>query len=144
MTFALDPRLAADCHRLGELALSEVLLLDNALVPWFVLVPHVAETELFRLAAAPRQQLFDEITAVATHVEEAFPVDKLNIAAIGNVVAQLHVHVVGRRRDDFAWPGVVWGRPERTAYAATAVATIRDRLAHAFGPRFRAAVLATE
>lgn len=144
MTFALDPRLAADCHRLGELALSEVLLLDNALVPWFVLVPHVAETELFRLEERPRQQLFDEITAVSAHVQEAFPVDKLNVAAIGNVVAQLHVHVVGRRRDDYAWPGVVWGRSERTAYPAATVAAIRDRLARAFGSRFRAAALAAE
>jgi len=137
MTFNLDPRLAADTHRLGQLALSEVLLMDNALLPWFILVPHVSETELFQLDETRRQQLFDETTALSSFVAEGFPVDKLNVAAIGNVVAQLHVHVVGRRQDDFAWPGVVWGRPEREAYAAMTVTEIRERLVAAFGDRFR-------
>jgi diadenosine tetraphosphate (Ap4A) HIT family hydrolase len=138
MTFSLDPRLAADTHKLGELALSEVLLMDNALLPWFILVPRVSEIELFQLDEARRQQLFDETTALSSFVAEAFPVDKLNVAAIGNVVAQLHVHVIGRRQDDFAWPGVVWGRPEREAYTAIAVTDIRQHLAAAFGDRLRA------
>jgi len=137
MTFVLDPRLAADTHKLGELALSEVLLMDNALLPWFILVPRVTATELFQLDGPQRQQLFDETTALAAFVSNAFPVDKLNVAAIGNVVAQLHVHVVGRRRDDFAWPGVVWGRPECEAYLATTVAGIQARLATEFGSRFK-------
>ena len=129
MSFALDPRLAADTHRLGGLVLSELLLMDNALVPWLILVPRVAATELHLLDDATRRQLSDETTAVGAFVAGAFPVDKLNVAAIGNVVPQLHVHVVGRRRDDFAWPGVVWGRPERTAYSAEAVDGIAARAA---------------
>jgi diadenosine tetraphosphate (Ap4A) HIT family hydrolase len=137
MTFVLDPRLAADTHKLGELALSEVLLMDNALLPWFILVPRVTETELFQLDDSQRQQLFDETTALSAFVSNAFSVDKLNVAAIGNVVAQLHVHVVGRRRDDFAWPGVVWGRPEREAYLVTTVAGIQARLATEFGSDFK-------
>ncbi len=137
MAFALDPRLAADTHRLGALPLSELLLTDNALLPWFVLVPRVDETELYRLEPATRRQLDDETATVARFVAGAFPVDKLNVAALGNVVAQLHVHVVGRRRDDFAWPGVVWGRSEREAYADTAVAVIRERVAAALGAQFK-------
>ena len=137
MAFVLDPRLAADTHRLGELALSEVLLMNNALLPWFILVPRVAETEIHELDAACRQQLHDETTALSAFVAEVFPIDKLNVAAIGNVVAQLHVHVVGRRRDDYAWPGVVWGRSERADYPDGEATAIADRLATGFGDRFR-------
>ena len=133
MSFVLDPRLAADTHRLGRLVLSELLLMDNALVPWLILVPRVAATELHLLDDATRRQLSDETTAVGAFVAGAFPVDKLNVAAIGNVVPQLHVHVVGRRRDDFAWPGVVWGRPERAAYPVDAVGTIRAQATAVLG-----------
>jgi diadenosine tetraphosphate (Ap4A) HIT family hydrolase len=136
VTFALDPRLADDTHRLGSLPLSELLLMDNALLPWLILVPRVTEIELYRLPVAQRRQLDDETAAVAAFVAAAFAVDKLNVAAIGNVVAQLHVHVVGRRRDDHAWPGVVWGRPERTAYAPAALADVRSRIASALGADF--------
>ena len=136
MSFALDARLAADTHRLGAFELSELLLMNNALVPWFILVPRVAETELYRLPSGTRRQLDDEAAELAAFVAEAFPVDKLNVAALGNVVAQLHVHVVGRRRDDFAWPGVVWGRAESEPYAETAVAGLRADLVAAFGSRF--------
>jgi diadenosine tetraphosphate (Ap4A) HIT family hydrolase len=136
VAFALDPRLVADTHRLGGLALSEVLLMDNALLPWFVLVPRVAETELYLLDTETRHALDDESAMLAAFVADAFRVDKLNVAAIGNVVAQLHVHVVGRRRDDHAWPGVVWGRSEREAYATEEVAGIRERLAAGLGEHF--------
>jgi diadenosine tetraphosphate (Ap4A) HIT family hydrolase len=139
MSFALDPRLAADTHHLGRLDLSELLLMDNALVPWLILVPRVSATELHLLDDVTRRQLSDETNAVAAFVAGAFPVDKLNVAAIGNVVPQLHVHVVGRRRDDFAWPGVVWGRPERSPYAAQQVAAIGARAAAALGTPFRCA-----
>jgi diadenosine tetraphosphate (Ap4A) HIT family hydrolase len=138
VAFALDPRLARDTHRLGALPLSELLLMDNALLPWLILVPRVAETEIYRLPVAQRRQLDDEVAAVAAYVAGAFAIDKLNVAAIGNVVAQLHVHVVGRRRDDHAWPGVVWGRPERTAYAAERIAAIRAGAATALGSGFAA------
>ena len=129
MPFALDPRLAGDTHHLASLPLCELLLMDNALLPWLILVPRVTETELYQLPVEQRRQLDDETAAVAAFVAEAFTVDKLNVAAIGNVVAQLHVHVVGRRRDDYAWPGVVWGRSERTPYQPDTVAELRSRTA---------------
>ena len=129
MPFALDPRLAGDTHHLASLPLCELLLMDNALLPWLILVPRVTETELYQLPVEQRRQLDDETTAVAAFVAGAFAIDKLNVAAIGNVVAQLHVHVVGRRRDDYAWPGVVWGRSERTPYQPDTVAELRSRTA---------------
>jgi diadenosine tetraphosphate (Ap4A) HIT family hydrolase len=127
--FALDPRLAGDTHHLASLPLCELLLMDNALLPWLILVPRVSVTELYQLSAEQRRRLDDETTAVAAFVAGAFAIDKLNVAAIGNVVAQLHVHVVGRRRDDYAWPGVVWGRSERTPYEPDTVAELRSRTA---------------
>ena len=129
MPFALDPRLAGDTHHLASLPLCELLLMDNALLPWLILVPRVSVTELYQLPAEQRRRLDDETTAVAAFVAGAFAIDKLNVAAIGNVVAQLHVHVVGRRRDDYAWPGVVWGRSERTPYEPDTVAELRSRTA---------------
>ncbi len=129
MSFALDPRLAGDTHHLASLPLCELLLMDNALLPWLILVPRVSVTELYQLPAEQRRRLDDETTAVAAFVAGAFAIDKLNVAAIGNVVAQLHVHVVGRRRDDYAWPGVVWGRSERTPYEPDTVAELRSRTA---------------
>jgi diadenosine tetraphosphate (Ap4A) HIT family hydrolase len=137
--FRLDPQLARDCFVLGELGTSLLLLLDNALVPWFIVVPRVAVSELHELEAAQREVLVAQVDAVSRFVKGAFPVDKLNVAAIGNVVSQLHVHVVGRRRDDFCWPGVVWGAPGREAYAAEDVARIRGMAAAALGEAFRAA-----
>jgi len=137
--FHLDPQLARDCFVLGDLGSSLLLLLNNALVPWFIVVPRVAVSELYELEAAQRQALLAQVDAVSRFVKGAFPVDKLNVAAIGNVVSQLHVHVVGRRRDDFCWPGVVWGAPGREAYAPEDVARIRGMAAAALGGDFRAA-----
>ena len=137
--FRLDPQLARDCFVLGELGSSLLLLLDNALVPWFILVPRVAVSEVCDLEPAQQAELLGQINAVSRFVREAFPVDKLNVAAIGNVVSQLHVHVVGRRRDDFCWPGVVWGAPGREAYDAAEVERIKGLAAGALGAEFRAA-----
>ncbi len=107
--FSLHPRLAADTHELGRLSLSRVLLHKDATVPWFILVPEVEATELFQLTQHDRSRLGEEVDALAAHVKRVFECDKINVAAIGNLVPQLHVHVVGRRHDDPAWPGVVWG-----------------------------------
>jgi diadenosine tetraphosphate (Ap4A) HIT family hydrolase len=137
--FRLDPQLARDCFVLGDLGASLLLLLDNALVPWFVVVPRVAVSEVCDLEAAQQAELLAQVNAVARFVQGAFPVDKLNVAAIGNIVRQLHVHVVGRRRDDFCWPGVVWGAPGREPYAPAEVERIRGLAAAALGAEFRAA-----
>ncbi|MEX1082086.1 MAG: HIT family protein [Halofilum sp. (in: g-proteobacteria)] len=108
--FELHPRLAADTHRLGRLDLSLVLLHRDAGVPWYLLVPTVDATETIDLAAAERERLNAEIQRLGEFVREEHQPDRLNIAAIGNQVPQLHVHVIARHEEDPCWPGVVWGR----------------------------------
>lgn len=110
--FEVHPRLRRDCHLLGRLELSHLLLQRNAAVPWFLLVPEVQANQLHHLQPRVRAQLVRECDAVATLVEDRYACDRINVAAIGNQVPQLHVHVIGRRADDPCWPGVVWGRLE--------------------------------
>ena len=107
--FALDPRLAADTHRVGDLALSRVLLFDDARFPWLVLVPRQPGLrDLIDLPHDDQHQLLDEINRCAHVLHALDRPDKLNIAALGNVVAQLHVHVIARFTVDAAWPRPVW------------------------------------
>lgn len=114
--FKLDPRLAEDCYLLAELQLSQLLLMNNALLPWYILVPRVSCTELHQLSAEQQAMLFQEIKLLSGFIENRYPTDKLNIAAIGNIVQQLHIHIIGRRQSDPWWPGVVWGTTQREAY----------------------------
>ena len=116
MTFEIDPRLLAHSVTLPPLGLSDLRLMDDARFPWLVLIPRVpGATELDDLDAAQRAVLIEEIAAGGVMVRSlgqalARPVDKVNTAALGNVTPQLHVHIVGRRRDDPLWPDPIWGR----------------------------------
>jgi diadenosine tetraphosphate (Ap4A) HIT family hydrolase len=114
--FRLDPRITASSHALASLGLSELRLQDDGRFPWAVLIPRQAEAvELADLSRADQQDLLEEI-AVAGRLVRAIgaawhlPVEKLNIANLGNVTPQLHWHVVGRRAADPCWPGPVWGQ----------------------------------
>lgn len=115
MGFTLDPRLAADTVRVASLDLCEARLQDDARWPWLVLVPRrEGLVELEDLSAAERAVLVEEVVRAGQAVRAVglalgAPVEKLNVGALGNVVAQLHVHVIGRRRDDPAGPAPVWG-----------------------------------
>lgn len=122
--FELDARLRHDCHIIGRLEFCQLLLLNTAAVPWFVLVPETHTTEIIDLDPSQRLRLWAETDEVAEFVRSNFPVEKLNIAAIGNVVSQLHVHVVGRHCNDYCWPDVVWGRVSDEQYTAERVAEI--------------------
>lgn len=122
--FSLSPQLQKDCFVLGKLGDSQLLLLNNALVPWFILVPHTDVTELFELDDETRLGLVRDSDTLAGFIKRTLGCDKINVASIGNVVNQLHMHVIGRRRDDFCWPGVVWGSEEREAYSDEAVMKI--------------------
>jgi diadenosine tetraphosphate (Ap4A) HIT family hydrolase len=116
--FELHPQLAEDTVPVIELALSEVRLMDDANHPWLVLVPRIANAvELIDLEPAQRTQLTAEIDNAARALRTLFKPDKLNVAAIGNMVAQLHVHVIARFRNDIAWPRPVWGVANARAYA---------------------------
>lgn len=123
--FVLDPRLEADCIQLGELELSLVLLMNNSLVSWFILVPRVDVNEIYLLTKEQQNTLYEEINILSKFVSDSFETDKLNIGAIGNIVHQLHVHIVGRRKDDYCWPGVVWGEKEKKPYSASEIENIR-------------------
>jgi diadenosine tetraphosphate (Ap4A) HIT family hydrolase len=117
MSFALDPRLAADTHAIGTLPFSELLLMDDARFPWVILVPRIAGArELIDLDEGDQRLLLGEIDRVSRALESLVHPDKLNVAALGNVVPQLHVHVIARFANDAAWPSPVWDRGERVAY----------------------------
>ncbi|HEX5122557.1 MAG TPA: HIT domain-containing protein [Rhodanobacteraceae bacterium] len=133
MSFAIDPRLAADTHAIGALPFSELLLMDDARFPWVILVPRIAGArELIDLDEGDQRLLLGEIDRVARALESLLRPDKLNIAALGNVVPQLHVHVIARFTSDAAWPHPVWGRGERVAYGererAEQIAALRTAL----------------
>jgi diadenosine tetraphosphate (Ap4A) HIT family hydrolase len=116
--FRLHPQLARDAIGVGELPLSRVLLLNDSRYPWLILVPRRADiTELFQLDELERRQLCDEVCHTGEQLLQAFGGDKLNIGALGNMVPQLHIHLVIRRRDDPAWPGPVWGHSAAQSYA---------------------------
>ena len=108
-SFELDARLASDCLVLGEMDMSLVLLMNNSLLPWFILVPKTTETEMIDLPRSEQVRVLEEINLLSAFVKNHFAVSKLNIATIGNIVPQLHIHVVGRAPNDCCWPKVVWG-----------------------------------
>jgi diadenosine tetraphosphate (Ap4A) HIT family hydrolase len=128
-SFQLHPQLAADAIRIGDLPLSLLLLLNDARYPWFILVPRrVGITEIFELEPEDQRQLWQESARLSRFIKQAFHADKLNIAALGNLVPQLHVHHIARYRSDPAWPGPVWGHSAAQPYEKH---TISERVAMA-------------
>ena len=125
--FVLHPQLAADTHLVTALPLCDVRLMDDAHHPWLVLVPRIAgAVEMIDLTEAQRTHLRREIDQVAAALREVAQPDKLNIATLGNVVQQLHVHVIARYRHDVAWPKPVWGAAPAKPYAPDALAARID------------------
>jgi len=123
MTFALDPKLAEDTFALGELVLSRVLLMNDARYDWLILTPRRPRLEeLFDLDARGRALLMEEIAMVSEALRARPGVEKINVGALGNMVRQLHVHVVARREGDAAWPGPVWGNGKAEPYTDDAAA----------------------
>jgi diadenosine tetraphosphate (Ap4A) HIT family hydrolase len=135
----LHPRLAADCLRLGAFPLSELLLMNDARYPWSILVPRRhGIREIYELSEADQQQLLHESSTLSRAMAEALAPDKLNVAAIGNIVPQLHVHHVARFTTDAAWPAPVWGHGTPEPYAPDAwmqaAAPVLARLSPEFDP----------
>lgn len=125
--FVLDPAFAATSHLVADLPLCEVRLQDDVRYPWLVLIPRQPGlTEIEQLDVGHRLQLMEEIVLAGAAVRAVgsalgLEVDKLNVGALGNVTAQLHVHVLGRRRNDPAWPGPVWGHSPAIPYGQDAL-----------------------
>jgi diadenosine tetraphosphate (Ap4A) HIT family hydrolase len=140
MTFTLHPRLAADTLALGDFPLCRLLLMNDAQYPWFILVPRRENArEIYQLEPRDQQLLLRESSALSRAAMDAFKGDKLNVAALGNLVPQLHLHHVVRYAHDPAWPRPVWGlhparpyaEPERVARLAALRAHLPDDFAWA-------------
>ena len=115
--FKLDPRLEADTYQLTDLSLCRILLMNDSRYPWLILVPRQQGLREFHdLSREDQSRLMSEITRTAKILEVSYQPDKLNIGALGNIVNQLHIHVLGRFDGDPAWPGPVWGIGEPVAY----------------------------
>jgi diadenosine tetraphosphate (Ap4A) HIT family hydrolase len=109
-TWSLHPQLAKDTINIGDLPLSRVLVINDANYPWLLLVPRrIGVSEMIDLDEVEQAQLWTEIARAGRALKTVTECDKLNIAALGNVVPQLHVHVIARRQSDAAWPKPVWG-----------------------------------
>jgi diadenosine tetraphosphate (Ap4A) HIT family hydrolase len=134
VVFALDQRLQQDTLVIGDFPLCRLLLSNDSNYPWFILVPRInGISEVFQLDVADQRILWKETTLLAQLLNEGLGADKMNIGALGNVVSQLHVHVIVRKRDDAAWPAPVWGKHPAQPYTEEQVAAIRVRL-HALLP----------
>lgn len=127
--FSLDPRLQQDTLVVGDFALCRLLLMNDAQFPWFILVPRREEvSELFQLDSDDQRLLWQETTALAETLKDTFAADKMNIATLGNMVSQLHMHVIVRRREDAAWPAPVWGKLPAQPYSAEQLAAVLAKL----------------
>ena len=127
--FQIHSQLLADCHRLGRFDLCHVLLNKNALLPWFILVPETDVTDMLDLPDQQRNAVMNEAALISQFIKRRLGYAKVNFGAIGNVVPQLHLHVVGRRPDDACWPAPVWGNlPDGAEYTAVRVVEMTDLL----------------
>ena len=136
MDIILDPRLAEDTYRLGTFDDCLLLLSKNALFPWFILVPATQEVEFHKLGTQQQVNIQQHINAVAKFIEGYFSTDKINVASIGNIVSQLHIHVIGRHQNDACWPNVAWGTSHFKAYETDEVVAIKTQLAEALNEEF--------
>lgn len=128
--FQLDARLAQDTTPVTSFALSRVLLMNDARYPWLILVPaRDGLSELHDLNASDQALLNDESIRVSRAMTELFTPEKINFGALGNIVRQLHIHIVARRTDDPAWPGPVWGHSPAVPYTVEQLVDMQSRLA---------------
>ena len=135
--FILDTRLQEDTWLIGDFPLCRLLLSNDSNYPWFILVPRrEGISELFQLDDVDRQLMWAETTALAGVLKELFTADKMNVATLGNVVSQLHMHVIARYASDAAWPGPVWGKHPAKPYSEADVQVIRDKLKAGLGAGF--------
>lgn len=140
--FEMDERLQQDTIVLGDFALCRVLLMNDSRYPWLILVPRCADvSEVFQLTAKQQQQLWQETSHVGQVLKDVFQADKINIATLGNVVKQLHMHVVVRMQVDEAWPAPVWGKGAAQPYTNQAIAVLRERLHAVFSGHWQAEVV---
>lgn len=130
----LHPQLQKDCILLGEFSLCALLLNNDANYPWFILIPMRKNiTELHQLNAEDQQQFLKESMLLSRCLQAVFKADKINIAALGNVVPQLHIHHIARFKNDASWPSPVWGAVPALAYDEPQYQDIKAKLSDWFG-----------
>ena len=136
MMFVLDPRLQNDTFDCGSFPLCRLLLMNDSTYPWFILVPQrEGVREIHHLSDADRRQFWEESHLLSLWMENYFNFVKLNVAALGNIVSQLHLHHVGRCEGDPAWPGPVWGHRPAVPYAQSTIEEILGTILEAFTGR---------
>ncbi len=106
----IHPQLSADCHYLGTLHCGALLLMRNAQLPWFIVVPDTSAADLLDLPAPQREQVLADCAAVSVFIKQTLGFNKVNFAGLGNVVPQMHLHIIGRAEGDACWPQPVWGQ----------------------------------
>ncbi len=127
--FCLHPQLVKDCIELAELPLSKLLLSNDSNYPWFILVPKVADiSEIYQLDWQQQQQLLNESSLLSELLMQIFAGDKINVAALGNVVEQLHVHHVVRFKEDACWPKPIWGQLPAKPYSEAELQDIKAKV----------------
>jgi diadenosine tetraphosphate (Ap4A) HIT family hydrolase len=127
--FAIHPQLLLDAHFISTLAKSRVLLHKNAALPWFILVPETEVADLLDLPGDLLAAVMEEAKLIASFVKQTFGCPKINFAGIGNIVPQLHLHIVGRKPDDPCWPAPVWGNlREGSEYSSAELGRIVEQL----------------
>lgn len=131
--FILHPRLAADTFEIIELALCKLLLMNNSSIPWLVLVPKRADSvEISDLSAADSTILWQEINHVHNTLRTLTQADKMNVGALGNMVPQLHIHIIARNKQDAAWPNPIWGNIPDAPYTEADAEAFIQKIRTAF------------
>ncbi|KQB54316.1 histidine triad (HIT) protein [Pseudomonas endophytica] len=135
--FVLDTRLQEDTWLIGDFPLCRLLLSNDSNYPWFILVPRrEGISEIFQLDDHDQHLMWDETTTLARALKAPLGADKMNVATLGNVVSQLHIHVIARYTSDVAWPGPVWGKHPAKPYTQAEVDTLRVKLKAVLGAEF--------
>jgi diadenosine tetraphosphate (Ap4A) HIT family hydrolase len=136
MKFTLHHKLLEDTVEIIRLKLSRVLLMNDSSIPWLILVPErQGLQEVYELSIEDRCVLIEEIAAASEIIRQLYSPDKINIGALGNLVPQLHIHVIGRFRTDRAWPGPVWGAGKARPYAENELNAVAGRIKKAFSKK---------
>lgn len=129
MCFNLHPTLKKDCFELMRFELCRVLLMNDSQFPWLILVPERKNiSEIHQLSTQDQQQLIRESSYIAEQMHLLFNPDKMNIATLGNVVPQLHIHHIARYKTDKIWPAPVWGKLEAITYTEDKLKSIKDKI----------------
>ena len=132
-TFHLHPRLKEDCITIGRFDLCQLLMMNDSQYPWFILVPEKADIkEIYQLSKPERRTLTEESSYLAENLAVLYKADKMNIAAIGNLVPQLHIHHIVRYQTDKTWPAPIWGKFDAIPYThqqiADNIALVKEQL----------------